>query len=72
MVAAKFVTLDRDTPMMFPPDLRDWISKDSMVHFIVDVVEALEINGFELKEQGSGSAQYPPKMISSLLIYPFL
>ena len=45
-MAAKFVILDRDTPMMLPPDLRDWISEDSMVHFIVDAVEALEIKGF--------------------------
>ena len=28
-MAAKFVILDRDTPMMLPPDLRDWISEDS-------------------------------------------
>jgi len=40
-----------------------------MVHFIVDAVEALEIKGFEINERGSGSAQYPPKMMLSLLIY---
>lgn len=69
MMAAKFVILDRDTPMMLPPDLRDWISEDSMVHFIVDAVEALEIKGFGINERGSGSAQYPPQMMLSLLIY---
>ena len=68
MMAAKFVILDRDTPMMLPPDLRDWISEDSMVHFIVDAVEALEIKGFGINERGSGSAQYPPQMMLSLLI----
>ena len=68
-MAAKFVILDRDTPMMLPPDLRDWISEDSMVHFIVDAVEALEIKGFGINERGSGSAQYPPQMMLSLLIY---
>lgn len=68
-MAARFVTVDRDTPMIFPPDLREWISEDSMVHFIVDAVEMLDVKGFEINARGSGSAQYPPKMMLALLIY---
>ena len=69
MMATKFVTVDRDTPMMFPPDLREWVSEDSMVHFIVEAVELLDISGFEVNERGSGSAQYAPNMMLALLIY---
>lgn len=68
-MAAKFVNVDRDTPMMFPPDLREWLPEDSMVHFIVDTVDMLDVRNFEINERGSGSAQYPPKMLLSLLIY---
>jgi len=42
-IAAKFVNVDRDTPMMFPPDLRKWLPEDSMVHFIVDTVDLLDV-----------------------------
>ena len=31
-MGVNFVSLDRHTPMMFPPDLRDWVPEDSIVH----------------------------------------
>ena len=68
-MAAKFINIDRDTPMMFPPDLRDWLPEDSMVHFIIDAVEMLDLQQFSINHRGSGSAQYPPSMMLSLLIY---
>ncbi|HRX57107.1 MAG: hypothetical protein R3F31_05095 [Verrucomicrobiales bacterium] len=30
---ARFVSVDRDTPMLLPPDLRDWVPEDDLVHF---------------------------------------
>ena len=35
-MGVNFVSLDRHTPMIFPPDLRDWVPEDSIVHFIID------------------------------------
>ncbi len=37
-MAAKFVNIDRDTPLLLPPDLRDWLGAGHMVHFIMDAV----------------------------------
>tara|TARA_Y100000294_G_scaffold122311_1_gene113743 strand:+ start:71 stop:1474 length:1404 start_codon:yes stop_codon:yes gene_type:complete len=68
-MSARFINIDRDTPMLFPPDLRDWLPEDSMVHFIVESVDVLDLRGFSINERGSGSAQYPPSMMLSLLIY---
>lgn len=68
-MGAQFVNVDRDTQMLLPPDLRDWIPEDSMVHFILEAVEGLDIRKFQINERGSGSAQYPPAMMLSLLIY---
>ena len=68
-MSARFVNIDRDTPMLFPPDLRDWLPEDSMVHFIVESVDVLDMRGFSINERGSGSPQYPPSMMLSLLIY---
>jgi len=68
-MGAQFVTIDRETTMLFPPDLRDWIPEDSMVHFVIDAVESLDIQGFSVNERGSGSPQYPPSMMLALLVY---
>ena len=43
-MAAKFVNIDRDTPLLLPPDLRDWVKPDHMVHFVMDAVDALDLS----------------------------
>jgi transposase len=70
-MAAKFVNIDRDTPLLLPPDLRDWVGADHMVHFIMDAVEALDMSRVRVNERGTGSAQYPPSMMLGLLIYSY-
>lgn len=70
-MAAKFVNIDRDTPLLLPPDLRDWVGAEHMVHFIMDAVEALELSAARVNERGTGSAQYPPSMMLGLLIYSY-
>ncbi len=40
-MAARLKNLDRDTPMLLPPDLRDWMRDDHIVHFLIDAVDRL-------------------------------
>ena len=68
-MAAKFVCIDHDSPLLLPPDLRDWLPPDHMVHFIMDAVGALDLSLARVNERGTGSAQYPPSMMLGLLIY---
>jgi len=70
-MSAQFVMIDRETPMLLPTDLRDWIPEDGMVHFIIEAVEELDIRNFTVNERGSGSPQYPPVMMLTLLIYSY-
>jgi transposase len=65
----RFVSVDRDQPLLLPPDLRDWIPQDDLVHFVIQAVEGLNFATFKVNAKGSGSAQYPPHMMLSLLIY---
>src|SRR5436190_7322880 len=66
---ARFVNLDRQTPMFLPCDLRDWVPADHIVHFILDAVEELPLSHFHVNHRGTGSEQYPPGMMLALLIY---
>ncbi len=68
-MAERFINIDRDTPMLLPVDLREWIPEGHIVHYILDVVGTLDTRAFETNVRGSGSAQYPPSMMLSLLIY---
>lgn len=70
-MAARFVNIDYDTPLLLPPDLRDWVPADHMVHFIMDAVAALDLSAARVNERGTGSAQYPPSMMLALLIYSY-
>ena len=68
-MAAKFVSIDHDSPLLLPPDLRDWLPNDHMVHFIMDAINALDLSAARVNINGTGSAQYPPSMMLGLLIY---
>ncbi len=55
--------------MLLPVDLRSWLPDGHLVHFILDAVNAVSLQGFKVNARGTGSAQYPPAMMLSLLIY---
>ena len=68
-MSTRFVNVDRATPMLMPPDMREWVQNDDLVHFILEAVEPLPCSAFVVNERGTGSAQYPPQMLLALLIY---
>lgn len=68
---ARFVNIDHDTPLLLPPDLRDWVPADHLVHFIMDAVGELDLRGARVNERGTGDEQYPPRMMLGLLIYSY-
>jgi len=55
--------------MLLPPDLRDWLPEDHLVHFLLDVVETMDTGEFRVNHRGTGNRQYPPSMMLSLLVY---
>jgi transposase len=68
---ARFVNIDHDTPLLLPPDLRQWVPKGHLVHFIMDAVSELELSAAKINERGTGDKQYPPGMLLGLLIYSY-
>jgi transposase len=68
-MARRQVNVDRVTPMLLPPDLRDWVADNELARFILDAVDLSDVILAAVNERGSGSEQYPPGMMLALLIY---
>jgi transposase len=69
---ARFIDLDRQTPMFLPYDLREWLPAGHIVHVILEAVEQIPTAHFQVNHRGSGSEQYPPTMMLALLIYCYI
>jgi len=57
--------------MLLPVDLRDWVARDDLGRLIVEAVEQCDLRRAVTNDRGSGSLQYPPGMMVSLLIYAY-
>jgi len=71
-MAARFVDLDYDTPLLLPPNLRDWVPAGHLAHFILDAVQEMDLRQVQVNDRGSGSPQYPPRMLLALLLYCYV
>jgi len=68
-MAERLVNVDRDTPMLLPVDLRQWVPEDDLVHFVIEAVDSMALPSMGINRRGTGSEQYPPRMMLALLIY---
>jgi len=68
-MSRRMVRVDRDTPMLMPPSIQEWVGKDDMARFVVEAVEAVEESHCRINWRGSGDAQYAPRMMLGLLVY---
>jgi transposase len=57
--------------MLLPCDLRDWVAPDDLVHFVLEAVNDVDLRGVPMNERGTGSEQYPPRMMLGLLIHSY-
>src|SRR5258708_18799053 len=70
-MAARYLVIDHDTPLLLPPSLRDWLPPDHLVHVIMDAVEELDLSRARVNQRGSGDAHDPPGLLLALLIYSY-
>ena len=68
---ARFVSADRRQRMLMPPDMKEWVPKDDLAHFVIEAVERLPLEKFRVRSCAGGEAQYPPHMMLALLIYSY-
>ncbi|HEY5598666.1 MAG TPA: IS1182 family transposase [Kiloniellales bacterium] len=64
-----YMPFDRDQPFLLPPDLKDWLLEDDVVHFIVAAAERVRLGAFRTNPQAGGKPQYHPRLMLALLVY---
>lgn len=42
-MGTKYVNVDRQTPMLLPPDVREWVADNELAHFVLEAVEATDL-----------------------------
>lgn len=62
---------DRDTQYLLPPSMDEWLPKDHLARFVVDIVEELDLSALTRQYRGAGSAAYHPAVLLALLIYGY-
>ena len=68
-MGARFKPVDRDQPLLLPPDLKEWLPANHIVHFTIEAAAMVPLNCFFVNERGSGDEQYHPHMLLALLLY---
>ena len=68
-MAARFQNIDRETPMLLPVSIQEWVPENDLAHFVIDAVAALSLDHYSINHRGTGDAQFPPVMMLTLLIY---
>jgi len=70
-MGTKYVNVDRETPMLLPPDVREWVAGNDLAHFVLEAVESTDVGAARVNARGTGDAQYPPALMLALLIYNY-
>jgi transposase len=72
-VAKGYVPTRRDQLMLLPPDVREWLPKNHLVWFLLDVIERMDTSVLHRRAKlgGAGRAPYDPEMLFGVLLYAY-
>ena len=71
-MSGNFRPYDRDTLMLMPASLQDWLPQGHPARFVESVVERLDVSPLRAAYDGRGKAAYDPKMLLALLFYGYM
>ena len=65
--------MQRDQPCLLPLDMREWLSENHLVWFVIEAVDELDTGVFEQGRRtgGRGAAGYDPRMLVVVLVYAY-
>lgn len=67
-----FKTYDRNTDYLLPPTLTDWLPKNHLAYFVVDIVEKLDLSELKQLYSPGGAKAYAPEILIGLLFYGYM
>jgi transposase len=73
-MAKGYRRIDRDQPLLLPPDMREWI-RDDPVWLVIEIIEQhLDTSGFHAGRRvgGAGRAGYDPDVLLMLLVWAWM
>jgi len=72
-MAFGYLPVDRSQRFLLPPDMADWLPKEHLAWFVLDVVEALDTAALHQQHptEGPGRPAYDPDMLLGLLVYAY-
>jgi len=68
---SRFRPIDRATDFLLPPSIQEWLPEGHLAHYVVEVVEQLDLSALECAYAGRGNDAYHPALLLSLLIYGY-
>ena len=66
-----FIVADRNTPFLFPPSVQEWLPKDHLARFVVDIVGQLNLSTLRGTYGGKGSRPYDPSLLVAMIFYGY-
>src|SRR3954463_13188394 len=68
-----FLACDREQELLLPPSLREWLPESHLAWFVLDAVEAFDLEPFfaAYRRDGWGRAAHDPAMMLALLLYAY-
>src|SRR3954449_8901010 len=72
-MAQRFVACDREQSFLMPPDGREWLPEGHFAWFVIDAVEAIDLDAFYVayRQDGRSRPAYDPAMMVALLLYAY-
>ena len=67
----RFRQVDRETLFLLPPSMDDWLPKEHLARFIVEIVAQLDLTAIKTSYAGRGSKAHHPEMLLALLFYGY-
>ena len=65
-MAQRFIACDREQSFLMPPDVREWLPEDHFAWFVLEAVEAMDLDGFYGAYRSDGRARpaFDPAMMA--------
>ncbi len=72
-MAYNYTNCDRDTLLLLPPSLQEWLPEDHFVWFLLDAIQHMDLSPFHAahRDDGKGQRAHHPEIMLAVLLYGY-